>query len=223
MKAVILAAGVGSRLGKPFPKTLSELPTGEKILGRQIRLLREQGIKEIIVVVGFKKEFIMEYFPEVLYKYNPLFYLTNTSKSLLLGLQDCNDDVLWMNGDVICDEAVISRVLRTSGNAVAVNSAQCGEEEVKYQKDADGYLTAIGKEVQDPQGEAVGINKISCNDIESFRRALEKCEDQDYFERGIEFMIAQGKRFKTVDVSDCRCIEVDFSTDWEVAVSLFND
>ncbi len=41
MHAVILAAGVGTRLGRPFPKSLSILPTGEKILGRQIRLLRE--------------------------------------------------------------------------------------------------------------------------------------------------------------------------------------
>lgn len=167
MKAVILAAGVDLRLGKPFPKALSELPTGERILGRQIRILREHGIKEIIVVVGFKKEFIMEFFPGVLYKYNPLFYLTNTSKSLLLGLQDCDDDVLWMNGDVIYDEVVISRVLQASGNVVAVNSAHCGEEEVKYQTDEDGYLKAISKGIQDPQGEAVGINKISRQDIES--------------------------------------------------------
>ena len=43
MKAVILAAGVGSRLGRPFPKTLSRLPGGETILGRQIRLLHKTG------------------------------------------------------------------------------------------------------------------------------------------------------------------------------------
>ena len=223
MKAVILAAGVGSRLGQPFPKALSQLPTGERILGRQIRILREHGIKEIIVVVGFKKEFIMEYFPGALYKYNPLFYLTNTSKSLLMGLQDCDEDVLWMNGDVICDEAVINRVLQAPGNAVAVNSAHCGEEEVKYQTDGDGYLKAISKRIKDPQGEAVGVNKISREDIESFRKALDECEEHDYFERGIEILIAQGKRFETVDIFDCRCVEVDFPADWEVAVSLFRD
>lgn len=223
MKAVILAAGVGSRLGKPFPKSLSELPSGERILGRQIRILRDHGIKEIVVVVGFKKEFIMEFFPGELYKYNPLFYLTNTSKSLLMGLQDFDDDVIWLNGDVICDEAVISRVVQTTGNAVAVNSAHCGEEEVKYQTDEDGYLQAISKGIKDPQGEAVGVNKISREDIKSFRRALEECEDHDYFERGIEILIAQGKKFEAVDISDCRCIEVDFPADWDTAVSLFRD
>ncbi|BAH73474.1 NTP transferase domain-containing protein [Solidesulfovibrio magneticus] len=68
MKAIILAAGVGSRLGKPFPKALSQLPSGETIMGRQIRILRENGLSEIIVVVGFKMALLMEHFPSVLYK-----------------------------------------------------------------------------------------------------------------------------------------------------------
>ena len=223
MRAVILAAGVGSRLGKPFPKSLSQLPTGESILGRQIRLLREQGIKEIIIVVGFKKEFIMEYFPNVFYSYNPLFYITNTSKSLLHVLEDLEDDVIWLNGDVIFDDVIINRVIQCPGNVVAVNSAHCGEEEVKYRTDQNGYLVEISKQVAKPQGEAVGINKISVQDINAFKECLRKCEDKDYFERGIEFLIEQGKQFKAVDISDCRCIEVDFQADWEVAVSLFKE
>ena len=44
MVAVILSAGVGSRLGRPFPKSLSFLPDGERIMGRQIRFLKESGI-----------------------------------------------------------------------------------------------------------------------------------------------------------------------------------
>src|SRR5690554_4922676 len=105
------------------------------ILARQIRILRECGISEIIVVVGFKKEFIMEYFPGVFYKYNPLFYITNTAKSLLCAVEDLQDDVLWMNGDVVFDGKIIQLLLQSKGNAVAVNSAHCGEEEVKYRAD----------------------------------------------------------------------------------------
>ena len=223
MKAIILAAGVGSRLGMPYPKTLSQLPDGERILGRQIRLLRANGINEIIVVVGFKKEFIMEHFPDVLYKYNPLFYITNTAKSLLAGVEDLNDDVLWLNGDVIFDEQVISDVIKVNGNVIAVNTAKCGDEEVKYSTDQKGYIKAIGKELQSAQGEAVGINKICRKDLNSLKEALRRCSDSDYFEKGIEILIAQGKRFKPVDISDYRCIEVDFLSDWEVAVSLFQE
>src|SRR6056297_2461183 len=101
MKAVLLAAGVGSRLGRPFPKSLVKLPGGERILGRQIRILREKGIRQIFVAVGFKMDLIMEEFPNVYYRYNPFYYITNTSKSLLCILEDLDDDVIWLNGDVI--------------------------------------------------------------------------------------------------------------------------
>ena len=94
MKAVILAAGVGSRLGRPFPKSLSLLPDGERILGRQIRIFQQFGINEIFVVVGFKKELIMEEFPQVYYKYNPVYYITNTAKSLCCGFEQLDDDVI---------------------------------------------------------------------------------------------------------------------------------
>ena len=223
MKAIILAAGVGSRLGKPFPRCLSRLPYGEMILGRQIRILRECGINEIIVVVGFKKEFIMEYFPGVLYKYNPLFYITNTAKSLLCAVEDLDDDILWMNGDVVFDKQVLKLLVKNKGNAVADNSAHCGEEEVKYRADKNGFLLEISKQVANPQGEAVGINRVSREDLISFKKALQEAADEDYFEKGIELMLERGKRFKVVNISEYRCIEVDFPADWEVAVSLFSE
>jgi len=221
MRAVILAAGVGSRLGKPYPKSLNKLPSGETILGRQIRILRKNGIKEIYVVVGFKMELIMESFPEVFYKYNPIYYVTNTSKSLLCGIRDIDDDVLWTNGDVIFDEEIIEHMITAKGSTVAVNSSKCGEEEVKYKVNGENILQEISKKVKDADGEAVGINKIAKSDIQDFKATLEKCEDMDYFERGIEFLISQGKQIGILNISGFKCIEVDFEEDWKAATELF--
>jgi L-glutamine-phosphate cytidylyltransferase len=221
MKAVILAAGVGSRLGKPYPKTLNKLPNGETILGRQIRIFKKYGIDEIYVVVGFKMGLIMESFPEVFYKYNPVYYVTNTSKSLLCALKDMNDDVLWANGDVVFDEEILEQMVNQPGNAVAVNSSKCGEEEVKYKVNEQNFLTAISKQVENAQGEAVGINKISKEDIESFKNALDRCADNDYFEKGLEMLIDEGKNISIVNISDFRCVEVDFEEDWKIATELF--
>ena len=68
MKAVILAAGIGSRLGKPHPKPLTELSTGETIMQRQVEALSEfVGEDNIIIVVGFKKDLIMEAFSNQMY------------------------------------------------------------------------------------------------------------------------------------------------------------
>lgn len=220
MKAVILAAGVGSRLGRPFPKSLSFLPSGERILGRQVRIFRELSIREIHVVVGFKKTLIMEEFPEVLFRYNPTYYITNTSKSLLCGLRDLDDDILWVNGDVVYDPEVVEAVLRVGGNAVAVNCTRCGEEEVKYRTDAEGYLLEISKQVSEPEGEALGVNFVSRAGIPVLVRALEACADNDYFEKGIEMSIKEAP-YRSVDVSNHRCIEIDFETDLAEARRLF--
>jgi choline kinase len=221
MKAIILAAGVGSRLGRPFPKSLSVLPTGERILGRQIRIFQEFGIHEIYVVVGFKKNLIMEEFPQVFYKYNPIYYITNTSKSLCCALEYLDDDVIWTNGDVIFDPQVIGRLVEFQGNAVAVDRKKCGEEEVKYRADDQGVLLEISKNVQRPEGEAVGINRIQKNDVPTLLQALAACQDQDYFEMGIEMLISQGVHFSALDISAYRCIEVDFEDDLKQALTMF--
>ncbi len=222
MKAVILAAGVGSRLGRPFPKSLSLLPDGERILGRQIRIYQKYGINEIFIVVGFKKELIMEEFPSVFYKYNPIYYITNTAKSLCCGLENLDDDIIWSNGDVVFDEGIIARLLTAQENAVAVDRKKCGEEEVKYRADEDKKILEISKTVAYPQGEAVGVNKICRESVPIFLQCLAGCSDNDYFERGIELTIKEHVDFSAVDISDFRCIEVDFEEDLKLARNMFS-
>jgi len=222
MKAVILAAGVGSRLGNPFPKSLSTLPSGERILGRQIRILRELGLREIHVVVGFKKTLIMEEYPQALFRYNRIYYLTNTSKSLLSAIRDLDDDILWTNGDVVFDPEVIKRLLAVKGNAVAVDRKNCGEEEVKYRTDENGMITVISKQVEEAEGEAVGVNLVSRESLPALIEALEACEDDDYFEKGLEVLVDKTP-YKAIDISNHRCIEVDFEVDLIEARRLFAD
>lgn len=220
MKGVILAAGVGSRLGSPLPKTLSILPSGERILGRQIRIMQEMGIQEIHVVVGFKKTLIMEEFPQVLFRYNPIYYLTNTSKSLLCALRDMNDDVIWSNGDVIFDKEVIHKIISEPSSSVAVNKKKCGEEEIKYTTDNSGYIIEISKQVINGEGEAVGVNFVKKDNLIDLVNTLEHCKDNDYFEKALQ-ILAPKKIFKAVDISAYRCIEVDFEIDLIEARRLF--
>jgi choline kinase len=222
MKAIILAAGVGSRIGMPFPKSLTKIANGKSIFKNQVSILKANGIDEIIVVVGFKKEIIMEVDETVLFAYNPLFHVTNTSKSLLNAMKRISEDeTIWLNGDVCLEEKLIARIIKEQGNVIAVNTEACGEEEVKYRTGDDGMITEISKKVVDAEGEAVGVNKISKPDFGKMVRFLEKCDDNDYFEKGIEYAINAGVRFKPVNISDLKCIEVDFAKDLEKANKLF--
>lgn len=219
MRIVILAAGVGSRLGNPFPKPLTELSNGQSILQRQLENLAARfDPSAVSIVVGFKKEMIMEEFPDVSYIYNPYFGETNTSKSLLKALKlTGSEPVLWLNGDVVFDVGLIDDLephLQAGRSFVAVNTASVGEEEVKYDLDRSGFIRSLSKQVPEPLGEAVGINFVAAADKPFLVARLGDCEPQDYFERGIELTIDKdGRRFTAVGVSRSLCIEVDFTED----------
>ncbi|MGE5403863.1 MAG: NTP transferase domain-containing protein [Candidatus Saccharibacteria bacterium] len=219
MKAIILAAGIGSRLGRSLPKCLCELPSGETILARQTRLLR-QYVDDVLIVVGFKKEIIMEMQPDLTFVYNPVFNKTNTASSLLLAMNKIQDeDVIWVNGDVVFKEEALAKVVGQAGSCVAVEYGKCGEEEIKFTEDSDGYIDQINKQV-DGKGEAVGINKVAAADLETLKKALTECGEKDYFERGLELSYPLGIRFKPVDIGSNTCVEVDFIEDlgraWEL-------
>jgi len=222
MKAIILAAGVGKRLNKKFPKSLIVLPNGKTILKNQLDTLKDVGIKEIIIVVGFKKELIMENYPNAIYIYNPMFHVTNTAKSLQLALELIEpDDVIWINGDVFLEKKVIEKLIERSGNCVAVNKLPCGEEEVKYKTNIKGEITEISKEIVEAEGEAVGVNKICKKDFQLFLKCLRRCKDTDYFEKAIEMAIHEGVIFQAVDISGYKCIEVDFPEDLDIIKRMF--
>ncbi len=219
MRVVILAAGVGSRLGNPYPKPLTPLADGRTIMGRALDILASRfDPSEVSVVVGFKKDMIMEEFPDVSFVYNALFGETNTSKSLLKGLRlTGREPVLWLNGDVVFDPALMDLLaghLDRGKSFVAVNHAQVGDEEVKYDLDDAGFIRNLSKAVDPALGEAVGINFVSADDKPYLIARLEDCEPDDYFERGIELVIDKdGRRFQAVDISAAMCIEVDFAED----------
>jgi choline kinase len=222
LKIIILAAGIGSRLGNPFPKPLTPLKDGESIMAKQLKNITTYfDINDVTTVVGFKKDLIMERFPEVNYVYNPFFDRTNTSKSLLQALKKHRGkSVLWFNGDVVFDEKLLSILqndIQENNSFIAVNTSSVADEEVKYTL-KDNYVFELSKEVKNGLGEAVGINFISKNDLDIFITQLEKCDDNDYFEKGIEMAIAENKlKVKAIDISKYNCIEVDFKEDLQKA------
>ena len=219
VQAVILAAGMGTRLGRPWPKPLTPLADGRTIMQQQIENLRTAfPDPRITTVVGFKLELILEAFPDVLYVYNEVYDQTNTNRSLLKALRLSGDGgVVWMNGDVVFDPAVLSRaqsLIDAEQSFICVNTAVVGEEEVKYTVDADGYVDRLSKQVVGALGEAVGINYISAHDKALLITRLAECEDLDYFERGLELMIERdGAKVLPFDIKDLFAVEVDFEED----------
>jgi len=219
-QAVILAAGMGTRLGRPFPKPLTPLTDGRTIMQQQIDNLHAAFPENlrITTVVGFKLDLILEAFPDVMYIYNEAYDQTNTNRSLLKALRlSAEGGVLWMNGDVVFDPAVLQSVhhlMEEDRSFICVNTAAVAEEEVKYTVDDHGFVAELSKKVVDARGEAVGINYVSAADKPALIARLAECAESDYFERGIELAIEKDAMQVTpVDIGEMFAVEVDFEED----------
>jgi choline kinase len=220
IQAVILAAGMGTRLGRPFPKPLTPLAEGRTILAQQVDNIHAAfgADARVTIVVGFKLDLIMEAEPDASFVYNQNYDQTNTNRSLLKALKaSAPGGVVWMNGDVVFDPAVLERLqphIDADQSVIAVNTATVAEEEVKYTVDDHGFVNALSKTVVGALGESVGINFVAAHDKAALVERLTECADQDYFERGIELAIAaDGIKVMPVDISDLFAIEVDFEED----------
>ncbi len=224
LQTVILAAGMGSRLGRSLPKSLTKLNDGRSIMGQQHDNIRAAFGRDarITTVVGYRAETIVEAFPQADYVYNDRYDQTNTSKSLLRGLSATGrGGVLWMNGDVVFDPRILGRAISfidADRSFVAVNTSKVSDEEVKYTVAADGSIAELSKTVVGGVGEAIGINYISSREKRALIRQLHRVDDQDYFERGLELAILEdGVKLAPMDISDLYAVEVDFAEDLERA------
>ena len=224
LQVVILAAGMGTRLGKPWPKPLTPLADGRSIMQQQLenveKIFKDEA--RVTIVVGFKMEMIMEAHPSASFVYNEIYDQTNTSKSLLKALRASQESgVLWLNGDVVFDARVLERIadrIRAEKSFVCVNTSATAEEEVKYTVNENGLVKELSKTVVGGLGESVGINVIAAKDKAALIKRLEECDDQDYFERGIELAIEKdGLEVLPIDISDLFAVEVDFEADLERA------
>jgi choline kinase len=216
MKLVILAAGVGSRLGQGLPKALVEIGDYRTILDLQIENFSSIiGIDNIILVVGYKKEAIMERYPQLVYVYNPDYLTTNTSKSLLSALKKIkNEDVIFINGDIVFTKQTAKDISESIKTSFMVNSEKTADEEVKYKLDDDGNICELSKDVINACGEAVGINYIEEKDLETVKKALSAVNDMDYFEKAFENLILNGEIVVSpLDINEEFVKEIDFPED----------
>ena len=223
-QVTILAAGMGTRLGRPFPKPLTPLNDGRTIMQQQLDNISEAfgADTHVQIVVGFKLDLILEAAPEAVFVYNERYDQTNTCKSLMKDLRSSAEGpVVWMNGDVVFEPAILKRLqtnIDAGQTAIAVNTAAVSDEEVKYTVDAKGLVKELSKTVVGGLGESVGINVIAAKDKAALIKRLEECDDQDYFERGIELAIEKdGLEVLPIDISDLFAVEVDFEADLERA------
>ena len=119
MKAIILSAGQGSRLGPLVadrPKCLIDF-NGRTLLDRQLDTLAANGVEEAVVVSGFHDELVEAAIagrsggPNVRTIFNPFYKVADNTGSLYMAREELAGDCLVWNGDTLVSNALMARVV----------------------------------------------------------------------------------------------------------------
>lgn len=180
MKAIILAAGRGTRLGDlTIDKPKCMLNFGfETILERQIRILQECGFKSqnIMVVTGYRKDTI-KIDPNIELVINREYDKTSNTYSLFLALSKIKEDVLILDGDLIFQKETILMMMSESGNAVCGRMWEGNDSTgITYNQETN-RIEAIGKHIISDIAYA-SIMMINRNYIKKFCMELGKLENR---------------------------------------------
>lgn len=182
MKAVILAAGLGSRL-RPItdevPKCMVPV-NGIRIIDKQIDNLVRSGVNDIFVVSGYKSEILEAHlkknWPFVKMVTNERYAETNNMYSLFL-VRDyvCGQEFLLMNGDVYFDQDIVVGMLKGDDiSKIACDRSQYLEESMKITIDNE-KVNHISKKISEADHFAVSIDvyRVSEKDSKTLFREVE--------------------------------------------------
>ncbi len=184
MKAIIIAAGIGSRLNpltNDKPKCMLEFK-GKALLLHQIDALRGAGIDRIVVVKGYKKEAIN--YPDLVYYINDNYQNNNILHSLFYAEKEMNDEFVAAYSDIYYDEKIVKRLLDNKEDiAIVVDIDWRGyyegrtehpiEEAENVIFNANNNVVKIGKILPDKDavhGEFIGMMKCSKKGALIFKR-----------------------------------------------------
>ncbi|HEY2962929.1 MAG TPA: phosphocholine cytidylyltransferase family protein [Pyrinomonadaceae bacterium] len=230
MKAIILAAGKGTRLNGVDlkPKCLFEVG-GRTLLDRQLSALAEAGIDDVAVVLGFEAERIRSHCPpNVSFVVNSRFEETSSLYSLWLAREHLIDGFVVLNCDVLFHPALLTRLLSAPyDDALLIDlvdkqNNQLGDEEMKV-KISDGCVVDIRKDLNpaESDGENVGMVKFSAHGAKRLVDAMDTLiarggGERDWAPRAFrEYALHYPLHAITTD--DYPWIEIDFPADYERA------
>ena len=238
MKAIILAAGMASRL-RPLtlhtPKSLLTID-GKSLLQRSMDALIQNGIKDFVIVTGYLHEkieaFVKEQYADTIsvkFIYNNVYDSTNNIYSLWLARPEAEgEDFLLLDSDLLYDPQIITEVMANkAANVLTLIKHDLGEEEMKIIPDTQGRVKEISKtcSIEQAAGESIGIERMSSTYTRALYAELQQMIQQEgldniFYERAFERLIPQGHTFHILDTTDLFSTELDTVEDFNSAKQL---
>ncbi|MCF8709231.1 phosphocholine cytidylyltransferase family protein [Rhizorhapis sp. SPR117] len=182
MRAIVLSAGRGSRLGdltRDRPKCLLEF-AGRSLLDWQIAALRGSGVTDIIVVAGFNAKRVARSVAGqqgVYILYNPFYGVADNLASLWLARDFMDRDFLVLNGDTLVSPEIVRKLLLEGDapiNITVTRKLAYDADDMKVRLDGD-RIAAVGKRLPAGQidAESIGLLSLRHQGTAHFRQAVE--------------------------------------------------
>jgi len=238
--AVILAAGMGTRLGDRTadrPKCLIEI-NGVSIVANALQRLEEAGVSETVIVVGYRHEDVQACVGDrvgrmrVTYRRNDEYRTTGTSRSLEIGITDLGADLLVLEGDVFFEPRLLPALISSPHvDATVVEPWHPALDGSVVTVDRDGRVSAwIHKKDRAPgfslpgTFKTVNIHRLSASLVRTLRPLLRAESDSDGGREPLETVFARivrdGGRIHALPATG-RWVEIDDESDLRTAESLF--
>ncbi len=226
MKAIVLAAGRGSRLGKyteDRPKSLIELG-GKTLMQRNLENIKNAGFDQVVVVVGYRHELleqlISQNFSTDFYRIvmNPD-YTRGSGSSLICAAEEIQGDIVIIESDLLYDGEIVQRISSPNiKNAMALGYFNHGRKEVKlYLK--NGYIAkAQWSEPEDKEatGDWVGFTKLTSESSAIMQKMLYDAKletGKEFHYESFIFRLVEQQVFQAIYIQDLPWIEIDNEID----------
>lgn len=224
MKAILMAAGMGTRISSETnePKSLLDIGNGP-LLHHTISLLRRNGI-DVSVCLGFKGDLIRKALQDtpVTFYENPFYKVTNSIASLWFAREELRDDedILLANADVFWQQDVLDQLLEEPGDVTLLADSSRRLSGDYFFHCEDGLLKSYGKEMPEEErtSEYVGIAMIRKEMIPAFRKRMEELVDKGDYQLWWEntlYSMIQERPIPVKDIAGHYWSEIDVLEDYE--------
>lgn len=225
MKALIMAAGRGTRISRHIdgkPKCTLDIGGNVTLIQDTCMKLRKRGIDDVAIVVGYRGDVIRALFPgdEVMFFTNPFYDVTNSIASAWFARDFiAGDDILFMNGDVFFEIALLDKILETTVSPVLF-SDETRKEEADYKLYYEhGRLIKYGKDLTGDwiTGEYIGIARVNSPLLRVFTQRLEVLISQQkhaLWWEDVLYSLSSEMNINVRDVSGLFWAEVDYIEDY---------
>lgn len=213
MKAVILNSGIGSRLGKYTennPKCMVKISDDKTIIEYQIDMLISNGVTDIIISTGYMEELLKQHLEKysnkcnITFVSNPEFRTTNYIVSLNY-IEDINDEVILMHGDLVFEQSVLIDMIHYPSSAVVIDkSLPLPEKDFKAKLNKE-MVEAIGIEF-------FGESTYACQPLYKLNREewnLWKKKISEFCDNGITNVYAENALNTTTDKMNITAIDIN--------------